>query len=220
MTGRTVLGPRGAGSPSITDEAGAARPSWAWPVIAGVVLAKSALNLAVAGRYGWHIDELYYRSTGQHPMLGYTDFPPLVPMVARLAEALFGSSLVGLRLFAVMAGAGTVVVTAAIARQLGGRQWAQGIAALAAATPTLGANAMFQTVSFDQLTWALLFLAAIRVLTLGTHNMSYAHTPADVADLLSAYDQVFPILASALAENDLHARLRCEPLKPLFKVRG
>jgi 4-amino-4-deoxy-L-arabinose transferase-like glycosyltransferase len=62
-------------------------------------------------------------------------------MVARLAEALFGSSLVGLRLFAVLAGAGTIVVTAAIARQLGGRRWAQGIAALAAATPTLGSNA-------------------------------------------------------------------------------
>jgi hypothetical protein len=31
---------------------------------------------------------------------------------------------------------------------------------------------------------------------------------------------VFPILGAALADNDLHARLRCEPLKPLFKVRG
>lgn len=74
--------------------------------------------------------------------------------------------------------------------------------------------------AFELKTLFLQEVFARGVLTLGTHNMSYAHTPADVADLLSAYDQVFPILASALAENDLHARLRCEPLKPLFKVRG
>jgi glutamate-1-semialdehyde 2,1-aminomutase len=57
------------------------------------------------------------------------------------------------------------------------------------------------------------------VLTLGTHNMSYAHGKADVAELIAAYDQVFPILADAVAANDIDRRLRCAPLQPLFKVR-
>ena len=74
--------------------------------------------------------------------------------------------------------------------------------------------------AFELKTLFLQEVFARGVLTLGTHNMSYAHTAADVAEVLAAYDAVFPILGAALADNDLHARLRCEPLKPLFKVRG
>src|SRR4051812_17116789 len=114
----TTIAPPIAAEPAPTTVALPARPAWAWPAITAVVVVKSALNLGVAHRYGWHIDELYYRLTGQHPMLGYTDFPPLVPLVARLAEALFGPSLAGLRSFAVLAGAGTIVTSAAIAREL------------------------------------------------------------------------------------------------------
>lgn len=74
--------------------------------------------------------------------------------------------------------------------------------------------------AFELKTLFLQEVFARGVLTLGTHNMSYAHTPADVADLLCAYDQAFAVMAAALANNDLTSRLRCEPLQPLFKVRG
>jgi len=57
------------------------------------------------------------------------------------------------------------------------------------------------------------------VLTLGSHNMSYAHTEADVARLLSAYREVMPILGDAVRNRALKQLLRCEPLQPLFKVR-
>jgi glutamate-1-semialdehyde 2,1-aminomutase len=57
------------------------------------------------------------------------------------------------------------------------------------------------------------------ILTLGTHNMSYAHTEADVAKLLSAYREVMPILGDAVRNRALKQLLRCEPLQPLFKVR-
>lgn len=58
------------------------------------------------------------------------------------------------------------------------------------------------------------------VLAYGSHNMSYAHGPAEVAALLEAYDGAFGQIAAALAERDLDRRLRCAPLQPLFKVRG
>jgi len=58
------------------------------------------------------------------------------------------------------------------------------------------------------------------ILSLGSHEVSYAHTPADVARLLEVYDEVFPILAEAVAAGDVVSRLRCKPLVPLFKVRG
>ena len=57
------------------------------------------------------------------------------------------------------------------------------------------------------------------VLAYGTHNMSYAHGDAEVAALLAAYDATFAVMAEALSDGDVLARLRCEPLKPLFKVR-
>ncbi len=136
---------------------------WAW-VLSAIAL-KVALNLSVADRYGWHRDELYYRDAGLHPAAGYVDFPPVTAWLARLSHALFGDSLVGLRSFAILAGVGVIVVACLICQRLGGGTTALAVTAFAAAfTPfLLGANAMFQTVSFDQLAWALLFLAAITV---------------------------------------------------------
>ena len=50
-----------------------------------------ALHLATDGVLGFHIDELYYLASGRHPALGYVDFPPLVPLLARLETGLLGS---------------------------------------------------------------------------------------------------------------------------------
>ncbi len=152
-------------TPTVALRTGAAPVAWAG--IALVVVGKSLLNLMAAGRYGWHRDELYYRAAGRHLALGYVDYPPITAWVARLSEALWGTSLVGLRSFAIAAGAGVVVLTALIARELGGGRWAQLVAALSVCGLTLGSNAMFQTVSFDQLAWAAIFWAALRVLRLG-----------------------------------------------------
>ena len=57
------------------------------------------------------------------------------------------------------------------------------------------------------------------MLTLGTHNISYAHSDEDVAKLLAAYEDILPILGAAVEQRDLASRLYCEPLKPLFSVR-
>jgi glutamate-1-semialdehyde 2,1-aminomutase len=57
------------------------------------------------------------------------------------------------------------------------------------------------------------------ILTFGTHNISYSHSDADIAALLKAYGEVFPLLAVAVRERKLEAMLRCKSLEPLFKVR-
>ena len=64
--------------------------------VAAVVV---ALQIAVAGRYGWHRDELYFLACSRHLAWGYVDQPPFTPLVARAATAMFGPSLYGLRLF-------------------------------------------------------------------------------------------------------------------------
>ncbi len=57
------------------------------------------------------------------------------------------------------------------------------------------------------------------VLTLGTHNISYSHSDDDIEKLLSAYDEVIPLLVKARSPDELKKLLRCAPLEPLFKVR-
>ena len=57
------------------------------------------------------------------------------------------------------------------------------------------------------------------VITIGSHNISYAHTNKDIMLLLDAYDEVLPILKSTVVERNLDSILDAEPLQPLFKVR-
>ena len=57
------------------------------------------------------------------------------------------------------------------------------------------------------------------ILTLGTHNISFSHDDNDIARLLTAYDEVLPLLKDAVQSKSLHKQLRCKPLEPLFKLR-
>lgn len=56
-------------------------------------------------------------------------------------------------------------------------------------------------------------------LTVGTHNVNYAHSEADIAALVLAYGEVLPMIGHALDQGRLRSLLRCEPLVPLFKLR-
>ena len=114
-----------------------------------------ALHLATNSTLGFHTDELYYLACGRHPALGYVDFPPLVPLLARLETALLGVSPWTLRLLPSLLGGFLVALSGAYVRRLGGSLRLQGIALLTAiAAPyLLGANWVFQTVTFDQVAW-------------------------------------------------------------------
>ena len=57
------------------------------------------------------------------------------------------------------------------------------------------------------------------ILSLGTHNISYAHTEADIDRLIEVYDEVFPLLADAVKNSAVRQYLKAEPLKPLFRLR-
>jgi len=134
-----------------------------WPVLA-VVVAKCALNLAFASRYGWQRDELYYAVAGHHLQGGYVEFPPVTVLFSAAARVLFGYSLVGFRSFAILAGAATIVLAALVARELGGGRRAQVIAAAAVAfSNLLGFNGLFQPVSFDQAATMLVLWLALRL---------------------------------------------------------
>jgi Dolichyl-phosphate-mannose-protein mannosyltransferase len=142
---------------------GALRSEWA--VIGGLAVAKLLIHLATNGLYDFHRDSLYYLDSARHPTWGYVDYPPVTPTVARFSLWLFGPSVWGLRLWPSLAGALMVVLAALIARELGGGRFARILAAVGALTSPvlLGANWLFQTVTFDQLVWLVTFWLAARL---------------------------------------------------------
>jgi glutamate-1-semialdehyde 2,1-aminomutase len=58
------------------------------------------------------------------------------------------------------------------------------------------------------------------VLTNGSHNLSFAHDANDLQQILNVYQEVLNIVAGAIQDNDVLARLGCEPIRPTFAVRG
>ncbi|CAN5832551.1 glutamate-1-semialdehyde 2,1-aminomutase [soil metagenome] len=72
---------------------------------------------------------------------------------------------------------------------------------------------------WDSKTLLMQELLARGVLWFGTHNINYAHSEQDIQYLVSAYDEVFPMLHQAISTGRPENFLRCEPLKPLFKLR-
>lgn len=57
------------------------------------------------------------------------------------------------------------------------------------------------------------------VLTLGSHNMCYAHSIADLTKVISSYDQVFKKLRQEIDLGNVETRMEYPAIKPLFKVR-
>ncbi len=57
------------------------------------------------------------------------------------------------------------------------------------------------------------------IYTLGTHNLSYAHTQEDIDNLLDCYLEVFLLISKSINDKTLVDKLECQPLMPLFQVR-
>ncbi len=144
-------------------------PAFAAGPVAAVVAALAALLTAVSGRYGFHRDELYFLVAGQHPAWGYLDQPPLTPMLARASTAVFGDTLVGLRVAATALACVAVVVVALLARELGADRRAQALAAACAAVSgfVLATGHMLVTASADLVAWLVISLFTLKLLRTG-----------------------------------------------------
>ena len=95
-----------------------------------LALATLLLHFVFNSRYGSWVDELYFIACGEHLAWGYVDHPPLIGLVAATSRALLGDSLFALRFLPALAAAATVLLTGMTARELGGRRFAQSLAAV------------------------------------------------------------------------------------------
>ena len=111
------------------------------------------LHIATNHQYGFHRDELQTLDDARHLDWGFVVYPPLTPLIGRLELVLFGTSLVGFRVFSAAAVSMVMVLTGLIAKELGGTRHVQLLAAVGAGISpvSLTQGAVFQYVSFDYL---------------------------------------------------------------------
>jgi hypothetical protein len=153
------------------------------------------LHMLTNGRYGFHRDELQFLSDARHLDWGFVSYPPMTPFLERIGLSLFGLSMVGLRLFSVIAQALVIIVSGLMARDLGGSRFAQVTTALAVALspiPIFEATE-FQYTSFAFLWWVLVSWFTIRLLKTDNPRWWLAIGAALGLGLMTKYAIVFYI---------------------------
>ena len=142
-------------------------------IVAYVALFNLLLHFYFGRYYGYQRDELYFIACGRHLAWGYVDVGPLTMWLGSLGHVLFGETLFGFRFFSFVAGAGTVLLTGLIARELGGGRYAQFLAALCVVVAPVWmiANNVLALPSFEPIFWAGCALLLIRVLKTGNSKL-------------------------------------------------
>jgi 4-amino-4-deoxy-L-arabinose transferase-like glycosyltransferase len=135
-------------------------------ILLAIAAAVALLHLFTNNRYGFHRDELQFLSDARHLDWGFVAYPPFTPFIERIGLSLFGLSMVGLRLFSVLAQSAAIVLAGLMARELGGGRLAQVTTAVAVALSALPLfqGTEFQYSSFDYLWWVLIAYLTIRLL--------------------------------------------------------
>jgi hypothetical protein len=164
--------------PALPSTGAANRPAAARRAAAGLLAsgvglvglaagAKLLIHLATTGLfgYGYFVDELYFLACSRHLAWGFVDMPPLFPAIVALLRTVLGESLLAVRLLPAVAGAALVVATGLMARDLGGRRFAQGIAALAVLTAPiwLVMHSIDTMNALEQLLWTAAAWIVLRI---------------------------------------------------------
>ena len=123
--------------------------------VLAIAFAKLVLHCAYNNRYGYFRDEFDYLACGDHLAWGYVDQPPLMPFLVRVSRVVLGDSLRSIRFLPALATSAVVVLTALIARELGGRRFALVLSAVAVliAPVFLSGGSLLTTNCLEPLLW-------------------------------------------------------------------
>ncbi len=156
----------GEGSPVTTRSA-----PLPWKTLSILIVAELALYLLSSGplAYGYMSDEFYYFECADRLAWGYVDLPPLSVALLRGVRAVLGDSLLAIHLLPALAACATLVLVAALARELGGGRGAQSLAALAALiSPVfLGVAGFYSMNAYEPMLWAGAALILARIVNGG-----------------------------------------------------
>jgi 4-amino-4-deoxy-L-arabinose transferase-like glycosyltransferase len=126
-------------------------------------------------------DELYFVVCGRHLAWGYVDQPPIVPVVARISELLFGfGSMALFHTFASLAGAAEVALTGLLTWRMGGSRWAQALAmtGILAAPIVIALDATISTSLLEPFFWMIVALSLMELARLADQGNSNGRAAA------------------------------------------
>ena len=169
----------------------------AWRILVPLAMAKVAVQLLTANLYGAHRDEFYYLESGHHLAWGYVDNPPLVPVIYRLQESVFGHSVLGLAVVPALLGGVYVLLGGVLARELGGQRFAQLLTGVIACLGSifLTTSHFLSTVSLDLVFWAVGSYLVLRMIRTGDRRLWMAIGVVCGLGLLNKYTMGFWIVA-------------------------
>ncbi|MGA9335526.1 MAG: glycosyltransferase family 39 protein [Rudaea sp.] len=160
-----------------------------------LAIALFILHMLCNGNYGFHRDELQVLDDARHLAWGYVAYPPLTPFLARIEFTLFGTSLVGFRVFSALMQCLAALLTGLIARELGGSRKTQLVAALAAACMPFSmlAGSQFMYVSPDFFWWVLLAWLTLRLINSGNGRWWLAIGCVIGLGMMTRYTMLFAV---------------------------
>lgn len=91
-----------------------------WQLTGLFFILKLCLHLFTFNTYELHRDEMLFFNQGAHPSLGNISVPPFIGWLAFLIQAVWGYSILGIRLIPMVLGAMSVIILARIVKDLGG----------------------------------------------------------------------------------------------------
>lgn len=147
--------------------------SWRQATLLGLAFAAIELLIHIAVNmraqhvgYGLFRDELYYIVCGRRLAWGYLDNQPLIAVLTRLTDSLFGHQrLWTFRLLPSLAAAAKVLLTGLLARSLGGGRKAQalGMIAVMGAPEYLAVDTLLSMNCFEPVFWMAAMLAMLEL---------------------------------------------------------
>jgi hypothetical protein len=195
------------------SDPGPAIPPLSRSVLIAAVALKLLLHIPGLVRYGYFRDELYFLDCARHLDWGYVDCAPLIAVYAKIA-LLLGGSLPAVRVLAMLAGIGIVILTAMLARQLGGGAFAQALAAITiifASVHLMVTNILSMNV-FEPLFWMGCAYVLVRIVRGGDPRLWLVFGVLAGLGLQNKHSTVF--FGASVAVAILATPLRKELLRP------
>lgn len=154
---------------AISTHPPAGPPRSALTAIVAFAAVKVLFHFLTNDGYGFHRDELATIDDAKNLAWGYVAYPPVTPLMGRLALLAGDVTPATIRFLPSVAQSIAIVLAALMARQFGGGRRAQWIAAAAVAVApiSLAASALYQYVAFDFLWWVLIAWLVVRLAATG-----------------------------------------------------
>jgi hypothetical protein len=121
-------------------------------------------HLIVINNLEYNRDEMLYFTLGQHPDFGYATVPPMIGWIAWLMQNIFGYSLFAVRLFPAILSGVLVILTAAIAKELGGTSYSRILAGVGILISgfVLRTFSLYMPVHIDVIFWTIIIYLLLR----------------------------------------------------------